>query len=92
LGDGNFGVVGPGVYAHVLDLVGVVAQPGLAAQRLGAFRAFLSDGEQGLEVRYASAGLDLDKFIVLVAPRGANANLVYFFNAAAAPAGRKPRP
>jgi hypothetical protein len=56
----------------------VVAQPDLVAQRLGAFRAFPVDGEQGFEVSFAAAGLDLVKFFVLVAPRGAQANVVLF--------------
>jgi hypothetical protein len=38
----------------------VVAQPDLAALRLGAFCAFPVDGEQGLKARFAAAGLDLD--------------------------------
>jgi hypothetical protein len=57
----------------------VAAQPGLVAQRLGAFRALPVDGKQGLKVRFSTAGLDLDTFLVLVAPRGAQANVVMFF-------------
>jgi hypothetical protein len=49
----------------------VVAQPDLVAKRLGTFRAFPVDGEQGLEARFAAEGLDFDKLFVLVAPRGA---------------------
>jgi hypothetical protein len=60
-GDGDFGVVGPGAYAHVFDLVDVVAQPNLVAQRLGAFRVFSVDSEQGLKARFTAAGLDLDE-------------------------------
>ena len=77
-GDGEFGVVVPDVYAHVLDLVGVAAQPDLDAQRLGAFREFPVDGEQSLKVRFSAAGLDLNKLIALAAPNGAQANVVLF--------------
>jgi hypothetical protein len=56
----------------------VAAQPGLVAQRLGAIRAFPVDGEKDLEVRFAAAGLDLDKFIVPAATRGAQANVFLF--------------
>jgi hypothetical protein len=56
----------------------VVAQPDLVAQRLGAFREFPVDGEQVLKVCLAAAGLDLDKSVIVVAPRGAQANAVLF--------------
>jgi hypothetical protein len=56
----------------------MVAQPVLAVQRLGAFRALPVDGERGLKVRFAAAGPDLVKSIVLVALRGAQANVVLF--------------
>ena len=58
-GDGEFGVVGPGVQAHVLDILDVVAQPDLVTQRLCALRAFHVDGEKGLKFRFAAAELDL---------------------------------
>jgi hypothetical protein len=71
-------IVESGAYAHVLNLVDVAAQLHLAAQRLGAFRAFPVNGEQGSKVRFAAAGPDLDKPIELAAPRGAQANVVFF--------------
>jgi hypothetical protein len=54
----------------------VVTQPDLVAQRLGAFRAFPVDGEKSLKTRFAAEVLDFDAFVVLVAPRGAQANVV----------------
>jgi hypothetical protein len=36
------------------------------------------DGKQGLNAPFAAAGPDLEKVIVLVAPRGAQANMVLF--------------
>jgi len=56
----------------------VVAQSDLAAHRLGAFRSFPVDGEQGLKARFPAAGLGLDKPIALVAWRGAQAIVVLF--------------
>jgi hypothetical protein len=56
----------------------VVAQPDLVAKRFGAFCAFPVDGERGLKARFAAAGLDLAKFVLLVAPRGAQANVALF--------------
>jgi hypothetical protein len=56
----------------------VAAQPDVAAQRLGVFRTFPVDGKQGLKVRFSTAGLDLYNFRVVIAPRGAQANVVSF--------------
>jgi hypothetical protein len=66
------------VLSYVFGLLDVVAQPDLVAQRLGAFHVFPVDGEQGLKARFAAAGLYLYELIVLVAPRGTQANVVLF--------------